>query len=290
MKYLMAVTLAVGLLIAGCESRSKSTDPQTKVVSLEQRLAKAEEALEKLGKSLTLTAGSAEPATVTPGIRAGEFVLVDANGKPRALLSMTNGGPALVMYGENNSIRVALAMNKDDPSLKLYDASGKERASLNVEQGGPGLCMHDENQNARVKLSANKDETLLSMCDANNRTPLVWLSARKNGALMNLRAQNGDLRALLGSDGNGSILILCGANEKPRAVLDVNNEGTELRLFDTNGIVLTAMGGNLPTSQNIKKERKKARGGWFSWLWGDNPGVSSVKSPAAGRDSWPKFK
>jgi hypothetical protein len=49
---------------------------------------------------------------------------------------------------------------------------------------------------------------------------------------------------------------------------------------------------DLPKDQKISKEEMKKvhGGGWISWLWTDNPDAPSVKCPAGGADSWPKFK
>jgi len=65
----------------------------------------------------------------TPGnnrtIRANTFILEDANGKPRASMSM----------------------DKDGPSLVMCDANGKTRAGMSASEDGSGLVLADENGN-----------------------------------------------------------------------------------------------------------------------------------------------
>ena len=60
-------------------------------------------------------------------VRAKKFVLVDENGKTRALLALITDGPALVLFDENGEIRadLAVSMSKAGPALLgLYDTNG----------------------------------------------------------------------------------------------------------------------------------------------------------------------
>jgi hypothetical protein len=58
-------------------------------------------------------------------IRANKFILEDANGKERAMLTMTKEGPALTLFDENGGPRVVLSALKEGPKLNLADEKGK---------------------------------------------------------------------------------------------------------------------------------------------------------------------
>ena len=100
-------------------------------------------------------------------VRARKFVLVDGDGKTRALLTVDEDGPRLGLTDEsgkaraelrvakngptlnlsdkNGNARAGLSVLKDGPVLDLDKGSGKTRALLTVEEGGPGMRLYGEN-------------------------------------------------------------------------------------------------------------------------------------------------
>jgi hypothetical protein len=67
----------------------------------------------------------APPGAPGKVIRANEFILEDADGKTRAILSVGEAGPGLLLIDEKGKPRAMLNVNKDGPRLILYDANGK---------------------------------------------------------------------------------------------------------------------------------------------------------------------
>src|SRR5882672_6791106 len=77
-------------------------------------------------------------------------VLVDADGKTKATLCLSERGPELDLYDEDGNRRAILGVSAEGPFLALYNAKTRERLELIVDKSGPGLGMLDADGNARV--------------------------------------------------------------------------------------------------------------------------------------------
>ena len=77
-------------------------------------------------------------------IRANRFVLEDANGKERAVLGMDGNTPELVLFGENENIRLSINVGEDGPGLVLYGDNGEFCLGICVADDGRGLVLFDE--------------------------------------------------------------------------------------------------------------------------------------------------
>lgn len=88
-------------------------------------------------------------------VRAEAFILVDADGKPRASLLFTpTGEPSLGLTDAAGITRAVLSLTRDQPSLTLTDAAGKPRAGLSIGgDGGPSLAFYDAVGDPQVGLS-----------------------------------------------------------------------------------------------------------------------------------------
>lgn len=92
-----------------------------------------------------LLTGQASGPRILPEVRANSFVLVDAQGKPRATLGMYADQPRLALSDTNGTVRAALAVSSGGPVLMMV-GTGKAVASLFVESDGPELDMLGENE------------------------------------------------------------------------------------------------------------------------------------------------
>lgn len=90
-------------------------------------------------------------------VMAQKFVLVDADGKDRAILGVMAAGSGLFFLDKNGKDRAGLLMSADgDSSLSLIDKNGKDRVGLLVTADGePGLILADENR-ARAMLETTQ--------------------------------------------------------------------------------------------------------------------------------------
>lgn len=103
----------------------------------------------------TQAQGGVSPTT----IRASQFILTDEKGKCRAVLNLTEDGPALVLTDESNKPRGTLNMGKLGPALGLFDESGRPRVMLKTDKHGPALDLLDENGRVRAMLGAGRTRT-----------------------------------------------------------------------------------------------------------------------------------
>jgi len=98
-------------------------------------------------------------------LRANNFVLEDANGKPRASLGMDEDGLVLRLKYGNGNIRAALCLHDDKVVLSLSDNNGKPRAVLGLTQKMSMLCLYDEREEARATLAVLADGPHLVLRD-----------------------------------------------------------------------------------------------------------------------------
>src|SRR5262245_25091439 len=102
-----------------------------------------------------LCAGQARPQSES--VQAKKFIVVDENGKERAVFGMANGGPELVML--DSADRTALQMQvpkvPDKGAIYLRDAELQSDLELAMTMNGPVLHLNDKAGN-RVRLATNE--------------------------------------------------------------------------------------------------------------------------------------
>jgi len=75
--------------------------------------------------ALVVTVGMARTEAVPDAVRAHSFVLLDENGKVRAMLAVAKDGPGLRLSDENGKLRASLGVTEDGPGLHLLDENGR---------------------------------------------------------------------------------------------------------------------------------------------------------------------
>jgi hypothetical protein len=98
-----------------------------------------------LAATLVVAAGTGQNDAVPEVVKARSFVLVDGNGKMRALLQLDKDGPSLELCGENEKPRLRLAASKSGAGVFLGGENGKARVGLIVNKDGPHVGLYDEN-------------------------------------------------------------------------------------------------------------------------------------------------
>ena len=98
--------------------------------------------------------------------------LLDAEGRPRAVLSVDGDGPALALYGETSRNGVILDVRHDGPALTLRDPQGQNRAVLTVLAEGPGLILADDKGTTRAALVQRNDTAEIALMKADGRS--LW--------------------------------------------------------------------------------------------------------------------
>ena len=94
---------------------------------------------------------------------AKRFVLIDENGKTRALLHAVNDVTSLQLLSVNSYSLTGLVLFKEGPRLVMHDENGKPRAGLSVSKDGPLLLLNDKAGKNRIRMGVNLDEPSLNM-------------------------------------------------------------------------------------------------------------------------------
>ena len=125
------------------------------------------------------TAGAQPAGAAVREVVARRFVVVDENGKTRAMLNMRREGPSLTLFDEKGKSRAVLdvyqsdvlemGVDKNVPRLCLRDEKGKYRAGLSLQKDGPRLGLYDENGKTRILLSVLEDGPRLGLYDENGK-------------------------------------------------------------------------------------------------------------------------
>ena len=117
-------------------------------------------------------------AQAAPGpsriLTAEEFQLVDEKGTVRAALSMSMGGPGLILFDKGGKFRavLSLATGEDSPVLSLGDGEGNHRATLALKVNGePYLALLDKGGKVRISLTVDKEKgPRVALLDRNEQT------------------------------------------------------------------------------------------------------------------------
>ena len=122
------------------------------------------------GQYQTTFTPRATKADTSKEIHVNNFVLEDANGKPRASLGMDEDGVVLRMRYENGNIGAALCLHEEKMVLSLSDKSGKPRAVLGVTKNMPILCLYDQKEEPRASLVVLTDGPHLMLYDEKGKS------------------------------------------------------------------------------------------------------------------------
>lgn len=110
---------------------------------------------------------------VVKEVRANGFLLVDKNGKERAVLGMSQNQVAFGLLDERGERRVGLVLDGDGAWFNLYDKGGEVRASFKQdEESGPGFLFLDERGTPRVGLNVTEDLAIMGFLDKQGNA--VW--------------------------------------------------------------------------------------------------------------------
>ncbi|MCD6218084.1 hypothetical protein J7L05_09535 [bacterium] len=101
-----------------------------------------EERIERLEKMLGASSGQAD---IKDEIWAKKLVITDEDEVIRAMLTVVDDEPGLVIFGKDGNPRVMLTDYEGEPSLTLRDNNGEVRAKLCIFKDEPGLSLRNKN-------------------------------------------------------------------------------------------------------------------------------------------------
>jgi len=123
---------------------------------------------------------AAQAPAVPDVVRARRFEVVDAAGKPRAVLRVySDGSPGLAFSDAAGKARAVLGVFSDgSPGLSFSDAAGKARAVLGVlHDGGPSLAFRDAAGKVRAAMHMTEDGNPSLRLEDKNGKPRAVLGA-----------------------------------------------------------------------------------------------------------------
>jgi hypothetical protein len=180
------------------------------------------------------TTAIASTSPVQDEVRSRSFVVVDAEGRSRAVLNIHEDGPELDLYDEKGVSRVRVFVSNRGPAIGLIDENGKSRLSLFASEHGSGLTLYDEGGKGRVALLSLKDGPALGFTDENGELRLD-LSARMDNPALRVCDATGKTRAVLNLRKGDPTLELRDDKERARALLMVDTQGSLLGFLDETG-------------------------------------------------------
>ncbi len=134
-----------------------------------------------------------------------KLVLVDADGKTRATLRMSEGVPGLILYDTNGNVCAILRVSAEGPSLHLMDSKTKVALELKVGDAGTNVSLFDANGKQRLTLEVTRFESgvpSLSMRGPNGAPCVVVSALEDSPGVCLFDAKN--------PDGNTSVQITMG--------------------------------------------------------------------------------
>lgn len=185
-----------------------------------------------------LLEGKAQATSIPDRIMAREFVLVDDNYKPRAVLKVGNKGALLALTDSKQNIKALLQGFGPSGELYLAGQDGKIRLKLGErDSNGIGLRLLDHKEKTRASfiLEDNYPEIIMSYAE---EKPGIAIGLKENmGAAIIAKSENTGIRggiiardmlsSFLLSDENSRYRINCGyVKDKGGLLSFTDSEGT----------------------------------------------------------------
>lgn len=148
---------------------------ETRIDALEREVRRLRLGSRRLGWGFLLAgfvvavaAASSPPAATVPDVtQTRRLEVLDSSGKLRAIVDVSDEGPAVALLDEKGNARATLSLSGDVPGLQLLDEKGTRRAWFDVSALGPEFLLSDEKGNKRTTLDVLGDGPALDLFDVN---------------------------------------------------------------------------------------------------------------------------
>jgi len=169
-------------------------------------------------------------------IEAEAFVVRDANGQARAMLSMANDEPMFALYSAEGNTRVALSVTKGGSGLTINDEAGKPRCGIALlPDGVTELGLTDSAGNLRARLNVSDEIARLMFADSGgNPRAMLFSNPQVTGLACADDNRQQRMQLLVGQ--NGPVLGMHDAEGRLRNVVSVfADTGPDIRILDEAG-------------------------------------------------------
>jgi hypothetical protein len=151
-----------------------------------------------------------------------------------AHLGIAEGEPGLAIYDANGTPRAIVSVPPEGPRLLLSDAGGKLRAEVVVDPGGPRLSLSDADGKLRAEVVVDGDGPALRIYQSDGEIA-VALSWREGVSCVGLNGPGGNGGGLLQAAGEYVGLLLEDAKSVRRIDLAIKEQNAELELLNARG-------------------------------------------------------
>ena len=164
-----------------------------------ERLERENKRLKLIGGAVLLLFGVClmlgfAPADNPQEIKAERFLVIDKDGKTRAVLGMDRNNAALLMSDPTGRRLLSVKFAPDGVSaLVFFDSNGTPRLELALTRTGPVLNCIGEDSELRASLDGAGPSSTLKMYDAGSNAKPVLTVAKGE---LNIYDENGDARNL----------------------------------------------------------------------------------------------
>ncbi len=153
-----------------------------------------------------------------PSLSKREFVLVDAQGVPQAVLGRHADGPFFSLFDSEGKARIALSLGPDGAVIRLSDGCSDQHAGLMVQSDGARLALIHANGSG------------------------LRLHADQRDARLHFQDHRGWPRLGLGIDDGSPFVGLIDTNLQPRIVMGIDESGGRLSFIDDHRIRRLSLG------------------------------------------------
>lgn len=155
--------------------------------------------------------------------RKQEYILVDQDGTPRAVIGMRDDDTFLSMFDSAGKTRIAISSGGNaGPMLRLSNAGSTMHAMLTVQDNGAGLALLDDS-GAGIQVFTDARDARINFMDPNGWLRL-GLGTDDGMPFFGFMATNLSARIVMGSDENGGRLSFIDRHGKRRLSLGVHED------------------------------------------------------------------
>lgn len=155
--------------------------------------------------------------------RKQEYILVDGDGAPRAVMGVRDDTPFLSMFDRAGNTRIALsADDRGAPLLRLSNANATQHALLTVREHGAGLTLLDH-QGSGIQLFTDPRDARIHFLDSDG-WPRLGLGMDDGMPFLGFMATNLASRIIMGDAETGGRLSFFDRRGKRRLSLGVHQD------------------------------------------------------------------
>ncbi|MCY3913896.1 MAG: hypothetical protein OXG43_11725 [Chloroflexi bacterium] len=172
--------------------------------------------------------------------------MVDLEGRPRTALALSsasgNGDGFLRFWDQDGDRRLLVGVRDDASEVVLADGEDIPRAKLSAGPTGPILRLHDAAGNARGDFGLTNLDQVGVILRGDDEEQRAAFMVNPYETSLSFFGPRGQVRSVLESDDEGSSLFLFDAQDSFSVSLGVSDDGSVMGFSDETGTIRAALG------------------------------------------------